>query len=277
MAINLKSIRCLLIILALPIASGCITKTVNQNLDVPSDNYQDSVNEKYNDFLTPEYYLSPKGDSFVEEVNKFLHFAKLEPFHNPLQNESGQIQDYTLSPWRTFGTEIGPRGGQKYQYHPADDLYIGNRESYVNLYAVYDGYVSTYRNAPKYRHYLSIKKDIKDDKGQLIGKLVTLYAHIDLDLDETDGIYLNGKYVKKGELVSKHLFSGTLGGPHLHFEIRYYRPNDLGTEDFYGSAFGPGGKNAGLTKPSAGDWSLGNWYQDKGYGFGNPKNFGLIF
>lgn len=65
-------------------------------------------------------------------------------------------------------------------------------------------------------------------------KLVSIYAHIDLDLDETAGLNLNGSSVVKGQLVSKNLYSGTTGGPHLHFEIRYYRPNDNPSTDFYG-------------------------------------------
>ena len=64
--------------------------------------------------------------------------------------------------------------------------------------------------------------------------MVSLYGHIDLDLDSAANLDLNGKYVKKGDLVSNHLYAGTTEGPHLHFEIRYYRNTDSGMEDFYG-------------------------------------------
>jgi hypothetical protein len=98
---------------------------------------------------------------------------------------------------------------------------------------------------------------------------VTLYAHIDLDLDSADNLILSGKSVKQGDLISRHLYSGTVGGPHLHFEIRYYRPGDKGNEEFYGV---PGFGNNTLTDPSAGSWSYGYWNPSVGFGFGNPMN-----
>lgn len=80
------------------------------------------------------------------------------------------------------------------QYHPARDLHIANRETEVNLYAAHEGWMSVARDAPKYRHYLSIRKDIKDDNGNVLGKMVTLYGHIDLNLDSADNILLDGKW-----------------------------------------------------------------------------------
>ncbi len=71
-----------------------------------------------------------------------------------------------------------------------------------------------------------------------------------------------------GDLISKNLWSGTCGGPHLHFEIRYYRPADNGTEEFYGFR---------ESVPGAGDWPYGKWDPDVGYGFGDPKSHGLSF
>ena len=68
-------------------------------------------------------------------------------------------------------------------------------------------------------------------RGKFLGKLVTVYAHI--ELNEADGLLLEGKLVQKGELLSNHLYSGTMGGPHLHFEVRYYRANDKGDETFF--------------------------------------------
>ncbi|MBL4700051.1 MAG: peptidoglycan DD-metalloendopeptidase family protein [Phycisphaeraceae bacterium] len=101
---------------------------------------------------------------------------------------------------------------------------MGNRETNVTLYATYDGRVTTFRNAPKFRHYLALTKNIVADNGDILGKIVTVYAHLDLDLDKASGLSLDGAIVKKGDTISKHLYAGTKGGPHLHFEIRYYRP-----------------------------------------------------
>lgn len=106
-------------------------------------------------------------------------------------------------------------------------------------------------------------------------KLVTPYAYIDLDLDEADGLILNGVTVHAGDLISQHLYAGTVGGPHLHFEIRYYRPADIGDEEFYGFA-GPR-TDPSLTEPPSGPWTHGIWNPNVGYGFGDPRNHGLIF
>ncbi|MFT6020696.1 MAG: murein DD-endopeptidase MepM/ murein hydrolase activator NlpD, partial [Saprospiraceae bacterium] len=74
----------------------------------------------------------------------------------------------------------------------------------------------------------------------------------------------------KGDLVSKNLYSETMGGPHLHFEIRFYRNSEIGNEDFYNW------QNSGnYTTQSSGIWSYGYWNPDVGYGFGNPLNFGI--
>jgi len=89
-------------------------------------------------------------------------------------------------------------------------------------------------------------------------------------LDAADDLFVDGQYVKQGDLVSKHLYSGTRGGPHLHFEIRYYRPGDEGNEEFY-KFVGPSGSDQ-YTMESTGSWSYGYWDPNVGYGFGNPKN-----
>ncbi len=138
----------------------------------------------------------------------------------------------------------------------------------VAIYAAHDGVVATFRDAPKYRNYISITKIITDADGKELGKLVTLYAHVDLDLDEADGLLLDGTQVKAGDLISKNLWSGTRGSPHLHFEIRYYRPSDKGTEEFYGFR---------ESVPGAGDWPYGKWNPNVGYGYGDPKSHGLSF
>lgn len=223
--------------------------------------YPNNEEGQYEDILTPEYYNTQNGGAFRLEVNKFVHFAREFPFQHPFEDSLGQIPTYTIN--RSFGDGIGPGGTGS--HHPATDYYVSN-STQVNMYAAHDGMVSISRDVGRYRHYLSITTDIKDSLNNTIGKMVTFYAHIDLDLDSIDNINLDGQYVNKGDLVSKHLYSGTMGGPHLHFEIRYYRPTDTGLEDFYGGNVGAN------TSPSSGSWSYGFWNPSYGYGFAHPLN-----
>lgn len=123
--------------------------------------YPNNEDDQYEDMLTPGYYLSGNGDPFRNEINKFVHFARLGPFDHPFKDSTGEIPEFTTK--REFGDGIGPDG--TVQHHPAIDLHVGNGESLVNMYAAYDGYVETYRDAPKYRHYLSITKNIEDSIG----------------------------------------------------------------------------------------------------------------
>ena len=161
---------------ALFLASGC---SKNNAVD-SSDNEDDS----YQDILTPGYYNSTKNDSFIIEVNSFLDKVRMLEFHHPLENNSGQIPSFSVPANGEFGAGKGPTGTS--EHHPATDLHIGNGETNVILYAAHGGFVTTVKDAEKYRQYLSITKEVLDDSGQFIGKLVTLYAHIDLDLDEED-------------------------------------------------------------------------------------------
>ena len=224
------------------------------------------------DMLTPQYYTVQNSDPFKKTVGRFIYFAHRCQFHHPLENPQGKTPDFYIPFNGRFGAGKGPSGTQ--QHHPASDLHVYKKTN-VMLYAAHDGFVETYKDAKKYRHYLSISKLISDPNGQPLGKIVTIYAHLDLDLDEADGISMNKRFVKKGELVSKHLYADTVGGPHLHFEIRYYRPGDTGTETFYG--FYVPRAHSELTEPSAGPWSYGYWNPTVGYGFGDPKNHGLSF
>ena len=225
------------------------------------------------DMLSPLYYRSADDSAFRAEVDRFLSFSRKEVFHHPLQNESGKIPQFTVPRMGRFGSGKGP-GGNK-QHHPAVDFHLGNRETKVALFAAHDGRVSTFRDAPKYRHYLSITKDVVADNGDRLGKIVTIYAHIDLDLDESEGLSLDGKSVRKGDVVTRHLYSGTRGGPHLHFEIRYYRAGDTGGESFYGFRF-PWARDSKLTERSAGLWDYGYWNPKVGYGFADPRNHGVV-
>ena len=217
--------------------------------------------------LTPAYYLTSTEASFKNEINQFLSYVHQEKFAHPLKNLEGELPDFVVR--KEFG---GTRGfGVSTQYHPAVDIHVGNSATNVNLYAAHDGYISTAKDVDKYRQYVAITKEIKDDNtGEVLGKLVTIYAHVDIDLDEKEFLYEEGEYISKGTIISKHLYSGTVGGPHLHFEVRYYRVSDLGNETFYG------GKNDDLIQPSAGDWLYGYWNPSVGYGFSNVKNHNLF-
>ena len=230
--------------------------------------YPDNETGLFQDMLTPQYYLASVGDSFRAEVNTSIHFARQNQFQHPLVDPTGNAPPYSIPTNGEFGVGKGPTGTSS--HHAAIDLHLENNATEVDLFAAHDGHIAIYRDAPKYRHYLSITKNIEDSTGIVLGKMVTLYAHIDLDLDSTDNLQLDGQFVTQGTLVSKHLYAGTVGGPHLHFEIRYYRIEDAGTETYYGFV-GPEGSTT-LTEPSAGSWSYGYWDPNTGYGFANPMN-----
>ncbi|MEA2068469.1 MAG: M23 family metallopeptidase [Verrucomicrobiota bacterium] len=229
--------------------------------------YQENEEGAFQDMLTPAYYNADTGDPFRDEVNRAIYYFQRDPLHHPLQNGTNAVPEFEIQ--AVFGSTKGRPTPN--QYHPAVDLRVGTGETAVELFAAHDGIVATYRDALKYREYLSISKTIVDDNGQPIGMLVTLYAHLDLDMDEAGGLFMDGQTVGKGDLVSRHLYSDTVGGPHLHFEMRYYRPGDTGEETFYGII------GANLTEPSAGPWIYGKWDPTIGYGFGDPKNHGLVF
>jgi murein DD-endopeptidase MepM/ murein hydrolase activator NlpD len=228
--------------------------------------YQENEEGEFQDMLTPAYYNADADDPFRHEMNRAIYYFQREPLHHPLQDGTNSLPQFTVQ--AVFGST---KGWPPNQYHPAVDMRMGTGETAVELFAAHGGIVATYRDALKYRHYLSISKTIMDDNGQPVGMLVTLYAHIDLDLDEDDGLFMDGQTVAEGDLVSRHLYSDTVGGPHLHFEMRYYRPGDTGEENFYGII------GANLTEPSAGPWIYGKWDPTIGYGFGDPKNHGLVF
>jgi len=212
------------------------------------------------DMLTPSYY----SGELKKETDSFLAACHQVKMHHPLKNNKGETPDFAVPFFGTFGAGKGPTKTE--QHHPATDLKVGKYETNVELFAAHDGVISTVRDAQKYRHYISITKVITNKTGKVLGKLVTLYGHVDLDLDEKDGLKLDGEKIKKGELISKHLWSDTRGGPHLHFEIRYYRPSDNGTEEFYSFQ---------QTQPGAGPWPNGKWNPNCGYGFGEPESHGL--
>jgi murein DD-endopeptidase MepM/ murein hydrolase activator NlpD len=226
--------------------------------------YLNNEDGLYEDLLTPQYYNTPNGGLFRNDVNKLVHFAQLIPFQHPLTDLSGNIPTITIT--RNFGTVIGQ--GPNTEYHNARDMKVGNTDTTVVMFASIDGIVHTYRDALKYRDYATVTKNIEDSIGNILGKIVVLYGHLDIHLDSLDNRNLNGQSINRGDTISKHLYSGTAGGAHLHFEIRYYQNSDVGTETYYGK---PNGFPF-LTDPSAGSWSHGNWDPNFGYGFANPEN-----
>ena len=237
------------------------------SMSYPQEPFPENEDGPFEDMLTPEYYLSDSGDVFRSELNKLVYYARTIEFQNPLMVTNGDLPLYEIT--RNFGDGIGGPTGTS-QHHPAIDMHIENNETAVTLLAAHDGYVRTYVDAPKYRHYLSITKEVLDASASVIGKIVTLYGHIDLDLDSTAGLVMGGQYVERGDTVSMNLYSETVGGPHLHFEIRLYRPGDVGDELFY-SFVGPEGSET-YTEQSVGSWSYGYWNPSVAYGFANPEN-----
>ena len=244
---------------------GCSQENSTIISDETTDN-QNTYESIYDDMLTPAYYLTSTEASFKNEVNQFLSSVHQEEFVHPLKGLTGELPNFEVR--KEFG---GTRGFEaSTQYHPAIDIHVGNTDTNVLLYAAHEGYISIARDVDKYRQYVAITKEIEDDNGNIIGKLFTIYAHVDLDLDAPEYLYEEGDYISKGALISKHLYSETVGGPHLHFEVRYYRATDIGNETFYGGNIGD------LTQASAGNWLYGYWNPTVGYGFGNPKNHELF-
>lgn len=96
-----------------------------------SQTYPNNEDGQYEDMLTPAYYLAPNGDAFRNEVNKFVHFARIGSFQHPLEDSIGQMPSFTIN--RGFGDGIGPGGTA--QHHPAIDLHVGSGNTNVTMYA----------------------------------------------------------------------------------------------------------------------------------------------
>jgi murein DD-endopeptidase MepM/ murein hydrolase activator NlpD len=244
----------------------CITLLISA-ISIAQTDFSDNESGLYEDMLTPEYYSSDVAE-FRSEVKKFLYYARQIRFYHPLEVSEGLIPSVSTPFIGQFGAGKGPTGTE--QHHPAVDMHVGDDEVNLSIYAAFDGYISTFKDAAKYRDFISLTTEVKDENNNVLGKIRVIYAHVDLLLDESENIALEGKFVQKGELISKHLYAGTVGGPHLHFEIRYYRPGEQANEDFYGSIF-PGVPTE-FTEPSSGSWDYGFWNPDVGYGFAHPEN-----
>lgn len=235
-----------------------------QESSTPTQSSENKHN--WQDMLTPAYY---SNDDTKQEVDSFLEVLTQSTLHHPLQDSLGNVASFWVPTHGEFGAGKGPNNTS--QHHAAVDIHLNNNQTKTALYAAHDGQIKTVKNADKYRHYLSITKEIFNSQNKMVGKLVTLYGHIDLDLDISDGLLMNGKQIKKGALVSKNLYAQTVGGPHLHFEVRLYRINENGVEEFYGQ------KSATRTIKGTDGFPYGYWQPDVGYGFVDPKTCGLIF
>ncbi len=73
-----------------------------------SQTYPINEDSQYQDMLTPIYYNAPNGNDFRNEINMFVHFARLEPFQHPLKNITRQMPTYTVP--RGFGDGLGLTG-----------------------------------------------------------------------------------------------------------------------------------------------------------------------
>ncbi|MFT6338405.1 MAG: hypothetical protein ACJATI_005178 [Halioglobus sp.] len=217
--------------------------------------YPNKEDYQYQDLLTLEYYDTPNGgDSFRDEVNKYVHFARQIPFLHPLANANGTFPAILVT--REFGDIVGQAGNT--EYHNAPDMkVVGSNDTTVTLFASINGIINTYRDALKYRDYSTITQNVEDSLGGILGKIVVLYGHLDLNLDSLDNRNLDGEYINQGDTISNHLYSETEGSTHLHFEIRYYRNIDNGTERYYGKPNG----FPNFTDPSTAPWSHGEWGQ----------------
>jgi murein DD-endopeptidase MepM/ murein hydrolase activator NlpD len=256
---TISPILILIIILSLVLAS-CSPA-------VPEQEEVEFVESEFHGVLTPKYYL-PGNDELKDEIDNFLYYAMKVKFFHPLND----IQDELTTPLQGNLGSKKQLPGISDHHHAGVDLHPTTAE--VNIYAAHDGYLTRNTYPEIDRHNITIIKDITDDDGKLIGKLVTTYLHLNLDKDPDDLVALNNQHVNKGDLICQHLYSETLGGPHLHFEIRYYRPGESGTERFYGTQ-DPRDAEFNLTLPSAGPWIYGYWNEDIGYGFGFPSDHGL--
>lgn len=221
-----------------------------------SFDYPDYANESTPDFISPDYYNATKDDSIREAINEILYRSRRDGLHHPLQGKT--LPNYTI--FRDFCDVVGRN--PNYQYHPARDFYVENKATEVGIYASHDGIVDTCTSIARYRHNISITKTIFNDKGIELAKLTTVYAHVDLDLNTIK--LTAGDSVKRGDIICSHLYSGTMGGPHLHFEIRFYDKTAKGLEDFYAWNF---------NTPSAGPWQYGKWDTSIGIAYGNPSNY----
>ena len=214
---------------------------------------------EFDDMINPAHYTD---DGYTDEIVEFLYYAHQMDFYDPISTE-----DHVIS--TNFGSFGSLKGrAPNYEYHPAIDLKVDNNETIVNIYAVFDGLVKVYTDQAKYRDMLTLETEVRNDNGDLLGSILIIYAHIDVADDLLDNMNPDKQDVQKGDTLSMNLYEGTVGGPHLHFEIRYY----LNTDDISGGYFEYYGSKMNFDLPSESPWEYGYWSSTNGIGFGNPKN-----
>lgn len=78
------------------------------NVSYSQITYPNNEDGRFEDMLTPAYYNAPNGDAFRNEINMFVHFARLMPFQHPLEDIKEEMPSYSIK--RGFGDGIGPGG-----------------------------------------------------------------------------------------------------------------------------------------------------------------------
>jgi hypothetical protein len=121
------------------------------------------------DMLSPAYYKPAEDNPFRAEVDAFITASRKVVFHHPFENADREKPDYQIPDWGKFGAGKPP--WKSVQYHPAWDFKVGGGETEVQVYAAHDGQVTTFRDAPKYRHYLAITKPVTDEQGKVPGEI----------------------------------------------------------------------------------------------------------
>jgi len=233
------------------------------------------------DMLNPQYYNSSKSSSFRKEVNKFVHFARdqyqmMDPlYYSDSYTVSSEFMEDRGSKLHA-GVDLAPLPGEYVSYSDWQAYDMPEEWGYwVN--AAHDGYMKVRRELQGYGQSIYISDTVFDDRNKAIGKVTTVYGHLDKDyMDEYAGWDNEGDYVNEGYEIGYMGNTGTSSGAHLHFEIRYYKPGANGTETYYGST-SAGGRSRDGSHNYNGVAFKGYWNDSYGYGYGNPTNHGLPF
>lgn len=230
----------------------------DEDTNEPQPYQRDQTSKTYKDSMNPKYW---SGDDFAKEADKMIKSAQKIKFYYPVS------KDYSIT-----SRFAAPRGEG---IHTGVDIGVPENKE---VYAAHDGYVkmagweNPNNQSQGYGKRVYLMRHVYDDYGINVGKLTTLYAHLNrIDVSVNDWLphplMGNPNDAKIG-------LSGNTGhstGPHLHFEIRYYRPGDGGTEPFYSR-----NSKSGWIEGTRED-NKGYWNSDIGYGFGDPRNHGLFW
>ncbi|MEW5767798.1 MAG: M23 family metallopeptidase [bacterium] len=165
----------------------------------------------------PNYLMHPKyykkdGAKFAAQAEKAIEAAKKIKFYYPVSQYNRITSGFR---WLR-GTKV----------HAGVDVKVGEGTPVMAAHegiVTYTGKISGYGNA------VYLTDSINDDNGKPVGKLTTVYGHLRLK----DGVLpaeqakLNYSY-SEGNLIGLSGNTGVSTGPHLHFEVRYLKPNATG-------------------------------------------------